>query len=69
MGVMIVNTTEPRLLQPLDGSPSDIETYQRVGGYWAWQTCVQGMTPESIVNELKQSGLRGRGGAGFPTGI
>src|SRR3954451_6371968 len=69
MGVMIVNTTEPRMLQPLDGSPSDIQTYQRVGGYQAWQKCVQGMTPESIVDELKKSGLRGRGGAGFPTGI
>ena len=64
-----MNTTEPRLLQRLDGAPSDIETYQRTGGYEAWQKCVKELTPERIVEELKRAGLRGRGGAGFPTGI
>jgi len=65
----MMNTTEPRLLQRLDGAPSDIETYQRTGGYEAWQKCVKELTPERIVEELKRAGLRGRGGAGFPTGI
>ncbi len=60
---------EPILLQKLDGPPWDIEPYMGLGGYEAWRKCVLELSPEAVVNELRQSGLRGRGGAGFPTGI
>jgi len=63
-----VTTTEPRVLQKLDGPPWDIEPYLRVGGYEAWRKCVKDLSPEEIVDLIKRSGLRGRGGAGFPTG-
>lgn len=63
-------TPEPRLLAQLTGEPWDIEPYIRVGGYEAWKKCLTGaLSREDVVNELKKSGLRGRGGAGFPTGV
>ena len=61
--------TEPRVLQTLDGAPWDIEAYRKIGGYEAWRKCVKELSANDIVNELKKAGLRGRGGAGFPTGI
>jgi NADH-quinone oxidoreductase subunit F len=65
-----VATPEPRLLAQLTGEPWDIEPYIRVGGYEAWKKCLTGaLSREDVVNELKKSGLRGRGGAGFPTGV
>jgi NADH-quinone oxidoreductase subunit F len=39
------------------------------GGYEAWRKALTAMTPEQVIEEVKASGLRGRGGAGFPTGI
>lgn len=64
-----MTATGPRLLEKLDGKPWDIEAYIRTGGYEAWKKCLTGMSREGVVSELKKSGLRGRGGAGFPTGI
>jgi len=50
--------------------PWTYENYVRLGGYQAWQTILNGeMTQEQIIEELKTSNLRGRGGAGFPVGI
>lgn len=49
--------------------PEDIEEYIGVGGYEAWEKALLKMKPEEIIAEVKESGLRGRGGAGFPTGL
>jgi NADH-quinone oxidoreductase subunit F len=47
-----------------------LEVYEASGGYSVWRKILKGeYTPEQIINELKTSGLRGRGGAGFPTGL
>ena len=48
-------------------NPDDIEHYIANGGYSSLQKAL-GMAPLTIINEIKKSGLRGRGGAGFPTG-
>lgn len=47
--------------------PESIEQYIGRGGYQALQKAVCELTPEGIIEEIKTSGLRGRGGAGFPT--
>ncbi|MBN2727255.1 NADH-quinone oxidoreductase subunit NuoF [Candidatus Mcinerneyibacteriota bacterium] len=47
--------------------PESIEEYIAVGGYEALGKAVTEMTPDTVLNEIKISGLRGRGGGGFPT--
>jgi NADH-quinone oxidoreductase subunit F len=47
--------------------PASIDDYLSIGGYAALAKALK-MTPENIISEIKKSGLRGRGGAGFPTG-
>jgi NADH:ubiquinone oxidoreductase subunit F (NADH-binding)/(2Fe-2S) ferredoxin/Pyruvate/2-oxoacid:ferredoxin oxidoreductase delta subunit len=49
--------------------PEEIGAYLAVGGYEASQKATCSMTPMEIVNTVKNSNLRGRGGAGFPTGL
>ena len=50
--------------------PWTLATYQRAGGYDMWKKILkEKTTPESIIDELKKSALRGRGGAGFSTGM
>jgi len=47
-----------------------LAVYEKHGGYQAWRKILAGeMTPEEVIEEVKASGLRGRGGAGFPTGL
>lgn len=46
-----------------------IDSYIGSGGYQAVRKCLSSMTPESVIEEVKKSGLRGRGGAGFPAGM
>ena len=48
--------------------PENIEEYIAKDGYVALHKALTQMTPEQIIAEMKESGLRGRGGAGFPTG-
>ena len=48
--------------------PEDIEDYIAVGGYEALRKVLLDLTAEHVIEEIKRSGLRGRGGAGFPTG-
>ncbi|HET9575120.1 MAG TPA: NADH-quinone oxidoreductase subunit NuoF [Nitrospira sp.] len=65
----MMTLAEERLVQKIDGAPWDIDAYMKVGGYEAWKKCVRELSPDQVVQELKTSGLRGRGGAGFPTGV
>ena len=48
-------------------NPEKIEEYLAVGGYEAARKVITSMTPDQVIEEIKVSGLRGRGGAGFPT--
>jgi NADH-quinone oxidoreductase subunit F len=48
--------------------PEDIDDYLEAGGYQALFKVLNEMSPEQVIDEIKRSGLRGRGGAGFPTG-
>src|SRR5207244_11330457 len=43
--------------------------YKSRGGYGAWEKVVRSMKPEQLIDEVEASGLRGRGGVGFPTGM
>ncbi len=49
--------------------PEDIQEYIAHGGYLALEKVLKTMTPEQVVQEIKKSGLRGRGGGGFSTGM
>src|SRR6266496_6405338 len=61
---------KPILLpHPGRATPVWLEEYQSEGGYKGWEKAVKEMTPKDVVEEVKASGLRGRGGAGFPAGL
>jgi NADH-quinone oxidoreductase subunit F len=61
---------EPQILADVDGHNWRLEDYVKRGGYEALRKILTtGMKPEDVIAEVKASGLRGRGGAGFPTGL
>ena len=49
--------------------PENIQEYIAKDGYFALGKVLTEMTPQQVVDEIKESGLRGRGGGGFPTGL
>ncbi len=49
--------------------PDSIEAYIEEDGFKAIEKCIKSMKPEEVIEEVKKSGLRGRGGGGFPTGM
>jgi NADH-quinone oxidoreductase subunit F len=52
-----------------DGQPLGLKGYEEAGGYEALRKALHSMTPAEVIEEVKASNLRGRGGAGFPTGM
>jgi len=60
----------PQIMADVDGANWRLEDYVKRGGYEALRKILTtGMKPEDVIAEVKASGLRGRGGAGFPTGL
>ena len=63
-------STMPRIVLENCGliDPLDLDDYVARGGYEALRTCIEELTPEQVVEMISAAGLRGRGGAGFPSG-
>jgi NADH-quinone oxidoreductase subunit F len=57
------------LLEPSERGYQDLTAYRRSGGYSALTTTLKDSTPEQLIELVKEANLRGRGGAGFPTGL
>jgi NADH-quinone oxidoreductase subunit F len=53
-----------------ENEPWSLENYHNIGGYEVWRKILKGeLTRDAVIEEIKKSGIRGRGGAGFPTGV
>ena len=57
------------LTHPGRTRPVSLDEYCAEDGYAGWRKALTTMTPEQVIEEVKASGLRGRGGAGFPAGM
>lgn len=64
-------TRQKRIVRETSGKidPERIEEYIAAGGYQSLYKVIHDMTPAQVVEEISKSGLRGRGGAGYPTGL
>ncbi|MFQ5780588.1 MAG: NADH-quinone oxidoreductase subunit NuoF [Nitrospiria bacterium] len=60
--ILLKNMSQP-------GYTGSLEDYRRVGGYTTFEKVLKGVSPAEIIEIVKKSGLRGRGGAGFSTGM
>jgi len=62
---------QKRLVFGMNGyiDPTEIDDYMAYDGYKAMAKVLKGISPQDVIDEVKNSGLRGRGGGGFPTGI
>ncbi len=62
---------EPILLKNMlkPGYTGSLKDYRAVGGYTAFEKALKEISPDEVIDIVKKSGLRGRGGAGFPTGL
>ena len=71
LGVDILGNKESRVVLQNCGiiNPESIEEYKLKGGYTALSKAIKEMTPQEVINEVKNSKLVGRGGAAFPTGL
>ncbi|HOT52223.1 MAG TPA: NADH-quinone oxidoreductase subunit F, partial [Candidatus Hydrogenedentes bacterium] len=49
--------------------PLGLAAYERAGGYEAVRLALKTLTPQEVTQRVKDANLRGRGGAGFPTGV
>jgi NADH-quinone oxidoreductase subunit F len=64
--------TDTILTSRMDAHPADshtLERYEATGGYATLRDALKSMTPEEVMAQVKASNIRGRGGAGFPTGV
>ena len=65
----MVEEMTPRVLRAIPGDAWDSDAYCKQGGYEVWAKCVIKNDPEATIAKIKEAHLRGRGGAGFPTGL
>jgi len=63
----LLKLQEIRVMHNQDLNPMNIDEYIARGGYQALAKALSQMSPEEVIEEISKSGLRGRGGAGFPT--
>jgi NADH:ubiquinone oxidoreductase subunit F (NADH-binding) len=66
--ITILRGGEPRLLTDIGRvDPTSLEDYRRHGGYAGLTRAIEQLSPEAVIEEIAAAGLRGRGGAGYPT--
>ena len=65
----MVEEMTPRVLRTIPGDAWDSDAYCKHGGYEVWAKCVIKNDPQATIAQIKEAHLRGRGGAGFPTGL
>jgi NADH:ubiquinone oxidoreductase subunit F (NADH-binding) len=66
--IRILSGGEPRLLTEIGRiDPTSLDSYRQHGGYAGLTRAIEHLSPEEVIAEIEGAGLRGRGGAGYPT--